>query len=93
MEKMFYKCTNLISLNLSSFDLSKVDKIHYMFAECKNLINLNLSNFIISNKLDFTHLFEGCSSLEFLFFLDLDVNKGNNFYDIFTETNKNLKFV
>ena len=91
MEKMFYKCTNLISLNLSSFDISKVNKIHYMFADCKKLNNLNLSNFIISNKLEFSNLFEGCSSLKFLFFIDLDVNKDNNFNDIFKDTNKDLK--
>ena len=40
-EKMFYGLDNLIEIDLSNFDNSKVTTMKSMFRECKNLININ----------------------------------------------------
>lgn len=42
---MFERCVSLISLDLSSFDTSKVQEMKYMFQSCYSLIYLNLISF------------------------------------------------
>ena len=42
---MFYGCSSLETLDLSSFDISKVSHLHYMFNDCSSLKYLDLSNF------------------------------------------------
>ena len=34
---MFSGCIDIISIDLSSFDSSKVKNMHYMFGKCNNL--------------------------------------------------------
>ena len=60
---MFYKCSNLTTLNLSSFDTSNVTNMASMFSDCSKLTDLNLSDFDISNSTNLTSIFNNCSSL------------------------------
>ena len=48
MKSMFQACTNLTSLDLSSFDTSNVTSIEAMFAGCSNLTSLKLDNWNLS---------------------------------------------
>ena len=50
MNTMFQACNELISLDLSNFNTSKVTDMSYMFYGCNKLKYLNLSNFSIKGK-------------------------------------------
>ena len=59
MNNMFSGCNLLESLNLSSFDTSKVITMEKMFYNCSNLISLDLSNFNITNISNYDLIFNG----------------------------------
>ena len=73
MEKMFYGCKQLKSIDVSRFNTEKVTRMSYMFSECTNLKEVILSN--INNdqkknsldkkfiKVDMSFMFFNCSSL------------------------------
>ena len=42
---MFYHCSNLTKIDLSSFDTKNVTYMGAMFSGCSNLTNLDLSSF------------------------------------------------
>ena len=60
---MFAGCSSLTSLDLSSFNTSKVTDMRGLFAGCKNLRSLNVSSFNTSNVQHMDAMFKGCSSL------------------------------
>ena len=60
---LFYKCENLVRLDLSNFNTKKVKSMDNMFGECKSLISINLSNFDTKNVIDMNHMFYKCESL------------------------------
>jgi len=45
MMAMFYDCSQLKELNLSSFDTKNVNKIKGIFYSCDDINNFNLSSF------------------------------------------------
>ena len=59
---MFAGCSNLTSLNLSTFDTSNVINMWEMFLGCSNLTKLDLSNFDMSNITGSTNMFSGVPS-------------------------------
>ena len=63
MVAMFQYCSNLISLDLSTFNTSKVTSIAGMFNRCTNLTNLDLSNWDTSRVTSMQALFQNCLSL------------------------------
>jgi surface protein len=63
MEKLFYGCNSLKSLNLLSFNTSSVLNMEYMFYDCKSLISLNLSSFAF-NQVKMGYCFSKCYSLK-----------------------------
>lgn len=63
MRNMFLGCSNLSSLDLSSFDTTKVDDMATMFCNCTNLTTLDVSNFDTSSVTSMHNMFDGCSSL------------------------------
>ena len=66
MEGMFYKCSGLTSLNLSSFNTSNVTEMNNMFNSCSGLTSLNLSSFNTINVTDMSYMFRYCSKLNSL---------------------------
>ena len=63
MNNMFRNCSNLLSVNLSNQDCSKVTTASYMFDRCSNIRSIDLTNTNMS--LDtFTGMFSACSNLE-----------------------------
>lgn len=70
MKRMFSNCSNLVSLNLSTFSTDNVTDMSSMFEGCNNLKSLDLSKFATRNVKDFSRMFYGCSSLT-----ALDVSK------------------
>jgi surface protein len=64
MDSMFECCTSLTSLDLSSFNTSKVTYMGGLFDSCSSLTSLDLSIFNTSNVTDMGYMFYGCASLQ-----------------------------
>ena len=63
MSNMFYRCSSLTSLDLSSFDTSSVQSMSFMFDGCTRLTSLDLSSFDTSAVTDMSYMFRSCTSL------------------------------
>jgi surface protein len=69
MQYMFAGCTHLVSLNLSSFDISNAHNIYNMFDGCTNLRYLDISNFIMGEESHYyitNDMFRDCNNLRHL---------------------------
>ena len=71
MGYMFYECTSLTSLDLSSLNTSNVTNMKSMFHYNYNLTSLDVSNLNTSNVTNMSYMFGSCSSLS-------EVTFGNN---------------
>ena len=82
--RMFYsrldeqKIRNILELNLSNFDTSKVTNMHAMFNGMSNLTTLNLSNFNTSNVTDMSYMFAVMPKLATLNLSNFDTSKVTN---------------
>ena len=63
MYRIFSSCSNLTSVDLSSFNTSNVTSMDGMFNICSNLTSLDLSSFNTSNVTSMHEMFRGCSNL------------------------------
>ena len=63
MYNMFYSCSGLTSLDLSSFDTSNVTNMDSIFNRCSGLTSLDLSGWNTSNVGTMSSMFNGCNSL------------------------------
>ena len=63
MSCMFYNCSKLEDLDLSTFNTSKVNNMVYMFYNCSSLGNLNLSKFDTKKVIDESLMFFNCNNL------------------------------
>ena len=72
MSGMFFKCSSLTNLDLSSFNTSNVTDMGSMFWGCNSLTNLDLSSFNTSNVTDMSGMFYDCNSL-----MSLDLSSFN----------------
>lgn len=66
MEKMFFMCSSLTSLDLSNFNTKNVTEMDNMFDRCFNITSINLSNFNTSKVTDMGGMFGECKSLSSL---------------------------
>ena len=81
--RMFRDLSNLISLDVSSFDTSQVTNMEAMFAGMSNLTSLNLSNFDTSKVTRMNSMFEGVSRLTVLNLSNFDTSKVTNMEAMF----------
>ena len=63
MYGLFYKCSNLTTIDVSGFDTSKATHMTYMFYGCSALTSLDVSGFNTSNVKKMPSMFQGCSGL------------------------------
>jgi len=61
---LFRGCTNIISIDLSSFDSSNVVDMKHMFSICSLMEKINLSNLKADKVIDMSYMFNRCLSLE-----------------------------
>ena len=80
--KMFYNCNNIISIDLSFFDSSKVIDTDHMFSRCNNLLYVNLSNFVTNKVKNMSYMFSHCSNL-----INIDLSSFN------TENVSNISYM
>lgn len=85
MEYMFEGCSNLTSLDLSSFDTSNVTSMYSMFDHCTSLTSLDLSNFDTSNVTRMNFMFWNCSSLTTLNLSNWDTSKVTSYSNMFRD--------
>ena len=76
--RMFAGMSSLTSLNLSSFDTSKVTDMFVMFFGVSNLTNLNLSNFNTSRVENMDGMFQNMSHLTTLNLSNFNTSKVTN---------------
>ena len=81
---MFAQCSSLTSLDLSSFNTSKVTDMRGLFEGCKNLTSLNVSSLNTSNVKYMDAMFRDCRNLTSLDLSNFNtshvVSMGNLFY-------------
>ena len=65
---LFRNCLNIKSIDLSSFDSSKVNNMNYMFGKCIILEEINLNNFNTEKVTNMSHCFNKCKCLKTLIF-------------------------
>jgi surface protein len=78
MIRMFYSCSNLTELDLSSWDTSNVTNMGAMFYSCSNLTELDLSSWDTSNVTNMADMFYYCSNLTSLDVSSFDTSKVTN---------------
>ena len=61
---MFYECSSLKSIDLSSFNTTNVKDMSCMFGECSSLESIDLSSFNTTNVNNMYEMFRECSSLK-----------------------------
>ena len=54
---MFWNCSNLTNIDLSSFDTKNIINMSYMFHYCINLTNIDLSSFDTKNLTNMSYMF------------------------------------
>ena len=69
---MFYNCSSLKSIDLSSFNTNNVTNMSYMFYNCFSLKSIDLSLFNTNNVINMSYMFYNCSSLK-----SIDLSKFN----------------
>ena len=91
--KMFYyskyydeqKIKNILEIDLSNFNTSKVTNMRYMFSGMSNLTTLNLSNFDTSKVTNMYAMFSDMSNLTTLNLSNFDTSKVTNMYAMFSD--------
>ena len=86
MRYMFYECSRLKELNLSSFNTNQVTDMSYMFRGCSGLNELNLSSFN-NNQVEYmSYMFYGCSGLKELNLSSFNTNQVTNMNSMFSDS-------
>ena len=83
MDSMFYGCSSLTSLDLSTWHTSNVTCMNYMFYNCSSLTSLDVSKFDTSNVTYMVYMFYGCSSLTSLDVSKFDTSKVTDMHGMF----------
>ena len=60
---MFFACSNLTNIDLSSFNTKNTTNMYWMFYGCSNLTNIDLFSFNTENVTNMSWMFRGCSNL------------------------------
>ena len=81
---MFYNCSKLTNIDLSSFNAKNVVNMKYMFYNCQNLLNVNLSSLDTKNVINMEYMFYSCKKLPNIDLSSFDTknvtNMGNMFH-------------
>lgn len=83
MDAMFWGCSNLVSLDLSSFDTQNVTTMSDMFRDCSALTSLDVNSFNTANVTNMLYMFRFCSSLTNLGVTSFNTQNVTNMYGMF----------
>ena len=82
---MFDYCTQLKSIDLSSFDTSNVTDMSWVFCGCSSLESINLNGFDTSNVDNMAGMFDGCTSITSLDLSHFNTSKVEYFFQMFDD--------
>ena len=82
-DHMFQNCTSLTSLDVSSFNTSRVTNMSGMFASCSSLTSLDVTSFNTSMVTDMSGMFYGCSKLTSLDLSHFDTSNVTAMFNMF----------
>ena len=82
---MFGSLGNILEIDLSKFDSSKVTIMSGMFFQCSTLTSINFSNVDTSSVTSFSSMFYQCYSLKSLDLRSFNTSLLNNMYQMFYE--------
>ena len=85
MRDMFEYCTQLTTLDLSSFDTSNVTDMSWMFWGCSSLESINLKDFDTSNVDNMACMFMSCASIKSLDLSHFNTSKVQYFFQMFDD--------
>jgi len=80
---MFYGCSSLESIDLSSFNTNNVTNMYGMFSFCSSLESIDLSSFNTNNVTNMSFMFYLCSSLESIDLSSFNTNNVTNMVGMF----------
>ena len=84
MNRMFYNCAQLLSLDLSMFNTSNVTDMNAMFYQCSNITNIKFGlNWNTKNLTDMGFMFTRCKNLTSLDVSIFDTANVNNMNSVF----------
>ena len=75
---MFYNCSSLKSIDLSSFNTTNVNNMSSMFSDCSSLKSIDLSSFNTTNVNNMCQMFSVCSSLKSIDLSSFNTTNVNN---------------
>ena len=81
--KLFYKCKNIISLDLRNFKTDFITDMSKMFCDCSSIESLDLSSFNTQEVKTMELMFAGCTSLKSIdlsSFIDIEVINMNDMF-------------
>ena len=81
---MFYGCSSLQSIDLSSFNSTKINDMSCMFNGCSSLQSINLSSFNTTNVKYMDYMFHNCSSLKSINLSSFNTTNVNNMCCMFS---------
>ena len=82
---MFYLSTNIIEIDLSKFDFSKVTTMNKMFMNCSMLEKIEFGDINTSSLISMEYIFNGCSNLKSIDLSKFNTNKVTSFQYIFND--------
>ena len=85
---MFYPLKNIIKVDLSKFDSSKVTDMGKMFSDCYNLISINLNNLNTSSVTNMERMFRCCHAIKILNLNSSNISLVTNFNEMFDHCNE-----
>jgi len=83
LQRMFFGCTLLTSVNITNWDTSNVTVMRQMFDGCENLVSLDIAHWDTGNVTDMRWLFGNCTKLSSVNIDKWDVSKVNDFAYMF----------
>lgn len=78
VDYMFYNCGALTTIDVSSWNLSKLQSMKYFFGNCNNLTSLNVSNWNVSGVTSMQGAFVECNKLTTLDVSDWNISNVTN---------------
>ena len=91
-EEMFLLCNNLIEVDCSHFNCSKLTSCKKMFSGCSSLTKINFGKNTFSFCSTFESMFDGCSKIEYIDVSNFDTKNSLSFKNMFSSCS-NLKKV
>ena len=80
---LFYNCSSLKSIDLSSFNTTNVNNMRSMFNGCNSLNSIDLSSFNTTNVNDMSFMFGGCFTLNSIDLSSFNTTNVNNMNAMF----------